>query len=105
MCHCSYSWIMFGLLWTSLGVIIGLLTGFLLRKAIGEDWEGSSLWCALSPGDGWDGGSCELPVTSIWLMDGKEMVGINGGLMAGCCEDILDGAILLLSLRGGTGGL
>jgi len=37
-------------------------------------------------------------------MDGREMVGISGGLMAGwCCEDIL--VDLLLSLRGGTGGL
>ena len=85
-------------------MISGLAIGFLFRKAIGDDWEGNSTLWGLSPGDRWDGASCEPLVTSMWLMDGREMVGINGGLMAGCCG-ILDGAILLLSLRGGTGGL
>ena len=85
-------------------MIIGLVIGFLFRKAIGDDCVGKSTLCGLSPGDVWDGASCDPLVKSMWLMDGREMVGINGGLMTGGCG-ILDGAILLLSLRGGTGGL
>lgn len=82
---------------------MGLVIGFLLRSAIGDDCVGSNALWGMSPGDGWNGPSCVLEL-SVWLMDGKEMVGINGGLIAGC-DDNLVGAALLLSLRGGTGGL